>query len=209
MNGTPCTLEEAAAFITEQARELSALHLVAALTRENLAAFQDQATKMFTSAQSGYRPAGRGYQRKKEKLGINTNPGVLSGAWRDYRTMTRAEIVLKEPRTTHDMAMCPIAIRPSSQQIATRRLFMGSKGASSKPWVNYPRRRLPAPAVNYFKPVKAYALPGLRGANVAALMAQLPLYGVNWRSLNKRGTKVGRISGKRLTFANVFKKVEK
>lgn len=209
MNGTPCTLEEAAAFITEQARELCALHLVSALTRENISGFQDQAGKMFTSAQSGYHPAGRGYQRKKEKLGINTPPGVLSGAWRDYRTMARADFVLQEPRTKSDMRMSPLAIRPTSQQIATRRLFMGSKGASSKPWVNYPRRRLPAPAVNYFKPVKAYTLPGLRGASVAALFAQLPLYGVNWRGLNKRGTKVGRVSGRRVTFANVFKKVQK
>lgn len=204
--GVKVTLEEAANFIAEQARELTAIHLIGAISKENLNAFQKQADLLFAGAQSGWKKAHQGYQRKKDKYAPNAAPGVLSGAWKDFRTLKKAEFVLKEPKTTHDMVLQPLAINPTSAQKAIKRHFTGTKGANSKAWVNYPQRRIAAPADNFFKPVEAQALPAAKGNDYNSLMASLPLYGVKWRSLNKKGTKVGRINGRRVAFTGAFKR---
>ena len=98
------------------------------------------------------------------------------------------------------------ATLPSSQQAATGRKLGG--GSDKKPWVNYPKRRIENLPTNYFTPAVAPNLPDNKGTDFKSLMKNLPLFsaGIDWKTIDKKGTKLCRINKRHINYAAAFKK---
>lgn len=201
------TFAEATTFLQAQARELAALSLVQAVTPQNIKEFRKQGESAFQSASGGWAAYSKGYAKRKAQYLQSAPPGVVSGAWREYRTLSKADFVFRQ-KAGHLLLEAAAAI-PSPQQASTgKKLGGNSKG---KPWVNYPKRRIENLPTNYFTPAVAPNLPQNNGTDFQSLMKALPLFsvGINWKNLNKRGTKLCRINKRHVNYTSAFRKAIK
>lgn len=191
------TLSDAADFIAEQARELAGLLLAYMATPDNIKSLQKQATQNWQQSQSGWKSYHRGYSSRKSKWLSSTENGVLTGAWRDYRTMERGE--LRYHQKGGNIYLQFAAVKPTSKQKKSAAWhIVGKETIAQKPWVEYPQRQCIEMPDNAITPMAAAILPACKGDTIQKLLSQLPLHGINWRPLTRNGVPLARVGGRQV-----------
>lgn len=181
------SLLEAADFIAEEARQLAVLNLFAGVSRLNMEIFRADAAKVWQSAQTGWKPVQKGYQKRKP----TTELGVLTGAWKAYRLMSKADVVLHDKKGNPCLEFW--ASNPTAKQKRIHKDIAGGK--MGKPWAQYPQRPIDMVGAT-FTPGQGAVIAGISATDYQGAIAQLPLTGtgLNWRRIGRKGQKVGSVS---------------
>lgn len=194
------TLTDAAAYITAQARQLSMLSLLVAINNENMQGLQGDAARAWTKAASGWRQYnlwGGRYIDKKQEITGGTEPGVLSGGWKAFRTLTAADIVLSSSKKGLKLNLR--AADYTARELAKRRSYEGRGNIPKKPWRNWPQRFVDLSGVPFSCKVAAY-IKGSKAKTIKEAEKELPLDAVriNWQRLGREGRRIGTIRRQRV-----------
>lgn len=194
------SLADAANFITAQARQLAMLSLLVAINDDNLSGLQGDAARAWTKAASGWRQYnlfGGRYIEKKQDITGGTEPGVLSGGWKAFRTLAAADIVLSSSKKGLKLNLK--ASDYTSREISRRRAYEGRGNIPKKPWRNWPQRFVDLTGIPFSCNVAA-AIKGSRADTIKDAQKELPLNAVriNWQRLGREGRRIGTIRRQRV-----------
>lgn len=192
------TLEDASSFIGAQARQLSVLALLCAISDQNLAGLQIAARKSWQKAQSGWYHGGGRYLVKKLDLVGHIEPGVLSGGWRAYRCLEAGDVVLSEQRRRMRLTMQSVAYDARQRRI--RKGYEGEQGSVPvRPWRNWPQRAVDLSGISFDVRIGA-SIKRARAKYIKDAEAELPLSKakINWQRLSREGRRLGTVRKQRM-----------
>lgn len=193
------TLADAAEYMGALAKQLSLLSLLVAINDDNLKGLQGDAERSWQKAASGWRQYnlfGGRYIEKKQEITGGTEPGVLSGGWKAFRTLAAADIVLSGSKKGLKLNLK--ASDYTSRELSKRRAYEGRGNIPKKPWRNWPQRFVDLTGIPFSCKVAA-RIPGSNAATIKEAQKGLPFGSVRVikQKLGREGRRIGTIRRRR------------
>lgn len=206
MDWTDCTWEQAGEYIEEQAANVAMLPILSMVAPR--AVVETMATlwqSWADSAATWEHKKTKYYAKRKIRAGAEGDtPGVLSGAYKAYRTYQKVEIVARETGGKMEAVANPLPL--TDQEIKYRRYGGGwnkfrEGGRYMFPWADYPGREMRPIADNTlnFPPLAIKAPPA--GMPFDSIMDLLP-FDAAAREQLKDGVTLAKIVDGNITYAD-------